>query len=119
MLPIVRRLRTRLVFFIFVRAGTVYWQLGPESSHHINLYQTLRSIASCPFKLCTFSSVLKLWYVQVNMSDDETDYYDSNHHGPLPTRSQSFVAGTEMLYSGTGNAYHINKENILQDLTEK
>jgi len=53
------------------------------------------------------------------MSDDETDYYDSNHHGPLPTRSQSFVAGTEMLYSGTGNAYHINKENILQDLTEK
>lgn len=52
------------------------------------------------------------------MSDDETDYYDSNH-GPLPTRSQSFVAGTKMLYSGTGNAYHINKENILQDLTEK
>ena len=52
------------------------------------------------------------------MSDEENDYYNPDH-GPLPTRSHSFIANTELLYSGTSNAYHINKENILQDLAEK
>lgn len=52
------------------------------------------------------------------MSDDESDYYDPNR-GPLPARTHSFIANTELLYSGTSNGYHINKENILQDLAEK
>lgn len=52
------------------------------------------------------------------MSDDESDYYDSNRD-PLPNRTHSFIANIELLYSGTSNGYHINKENILQDLAEK
>lgn len=51
------------------------------------------------------------------MSDYESDYAAGT--SLLPTRSRSLVAQTEIIHSSEGNAYHINKESILQDLAEK